>query len=438
MTLEENLQKHALSTPDKCAVVCGNKSVSYSQLWESIQNRAEQLRNSGLEKHRPYVFRASQDADFIATYCAVHLLQAIAVPLEHAVPDEVFNKVKNEVESCNFTPDIVDILYTTGSTGKAKGVMLSQVCLDACADNFISEMNFHPDLVFIVSGPLNHIASLFKIHPILTVGGTLCVLDGLKDINAFFEVFNLPYRHFATFLVPASIRLLLQFSSEQLHKVSHLVDFIETGAAPISSADMQRLSKALPQSRLYNTLGGTEIGCVCTYQFNDGKYMEGCVGRPMRNASLEIAPDGSFIISGKTIMSGYVADEQHTASVLRDGKIYSDDIGYMDDHGLIHITGRRDDIINVGGFKVDPVEVENTVISLPEIRDCICIADKHPILGTSLKLLYVVADNKVVDKKTIALHIKSCLEPYKVPQSYEQVPAINLTYNGKKDRKSYR
>ncbi len=438
MTLEENLQKHALSTPDKCAVVCGNKSVSYSQLWESIQNRAEQLRNSGLEKHRPYVFRASQDADFIATYCAVHLLQAIAVPLEHAVPDEVFNKVKNEVESCNFTPDIVDILYTTGSTGKAKGVMLSQVCLDACADNFISEMNFHPDLVFIVSGPLNHIASLFKIHPILTVGGTLCVLDGLKDINAFFEVFNLPYRHFATFLVPASIRLLLQFSSDQLHKVSHLVDFIETGAAPISSADMQRLSKALPQSRLYNTLGGTEIGCVCTYQFNDGKYMEGCVGRPMRNASLEIASDGSFIISGKTIMSGYVADEQHTASVLRDGKIYSDDIGYMDDHGLIHITGRRDDIINVGGFKVDPVEVENTVISLPEIRDCICIADKHPILGTSLKLLYVVADNKVVDKKTIALHIKSCLEPYKVPQSYEQVPAINLTYNGKKDRKSYR
>ena len=438
MTLEENLRKHAQLTPDKCAVVSGTESVSYSQLWESIQERACQLSSSGLERHRPYVFRASQDAAFIATYCAVHLLQAIAVPLEHAVPDEVFNRVKDEVQTCSFAPDIVDILYTTGSTGKAKGVMLSELCLEACADNFISEMNFHPELVFIVSGPLNHIASLFKIHPILSVGGTLCILDGLRDINAFFKVFSLPYHHFATFLVPASIRLLLQFSSEQLHKVSHLVDFIETGAAPISSADMQRLSKALPQSRLYNTLGGTEIGCVCTYQFNDGKYMEGCVGRPMRNASLEIAPDGSFIISGKTIMSGYVADEQHTASVLRDGKIYSDDIGYMDDHGLIHITGRRDDIINVGGFKVDPVEVENTVISLPEIRDCICIADKHPILGTSLKLLYVVADNKVVDKKTIALHIKSCLEPYKVPQSYEQVPAINLTYNGKKDRKSYR
>lgn len=438
MTLEESLRKHAELTPDKTAVVCGNKSVSYSQLWESILNRADQLSHSGLEKHRPYVFRASQDVDFLATYCAVHLLQAIAVPLEHGVSDEVFNRVKDEVEACSFAPDIVDILYTTGSTGKAKGVMLSEVCLEACADNFISEMNFHSELVFIVSGPLSHIASLFKIHPILTVGGTLCVLDGLRDINAFFNVFSLPFRHFATFLVPASIRMLLQFSYDQLHEVSHLVDFIETGAAPISSTDMQRLSEALPQSKLYNTLGGTEIGCVCTYQFNDGKYMEGCIGRPMRNASLEIASDGSFIISGKTIMSGYVADEQRTANVLRDGKIYSDDIGYMDEHGLIHITGRRDDIINVGGFKVDPVEIENTVDSLPEIQDCICIAEKHPILGASLKLLYVVKENKVIDKHTIALHIKSCLESYKVPQAYEQVSAIKVTYNGKKDRKAYR
>lgn len=438
MTLEENLRKHAQLTPDKCAVVSGTESVSYSQLWESIQERACQLSSSGLERHRPYVFRASQDAAFIATYCAVHLLQAIAVPLEHAVPDEVFNRVRHEVETCSFAPDIVDILYTTGSTGKAKGVMLSELCLEACADNFISEMNFHPELVFIVSGPLNHIASLFKIHPILSVGGTLCILDGLRDINAFFKVFSLPYHHFATFLVPASIRLLLQFASDQLHEVAHLVDFIETGAAPISSTDMQRLSKALPQSRLYNTYGGTEIGCVCTYQFNDGKYMEGCIGRPMRNASIEISSDGSFVISGKTIMSGYVADVQHTADVLRNGKIYADDLGYVDDFGLIHITGRRDDIINVGGYKVDPVEIENIVNSIPEIRDCICVADTHPILGTSLKLLYVVEDNKVVDKRTIALHIKSCLESYKVPLAYEQVTAIKSTYNGKKDRKAYR
>ena len=70
----------------------------------------------------------------------------------------------------------------------------------------------------------------------------------------------------------------------------------------------------------------------------------------MRNASIEISSDGLFVISGKTIKSGYMADEQHTADVLRNGKIYADNLGYVDNLGLIHIIGRRDDIINVGGY----------------------------------------------------------------------------------------
>jgi len=437
MTLEESLRVNAQIYPDKSAIVCGSQQLSYAQLWGKIENRAEQLKDK-LEMHRPYVFRASQDADFVVTYCAVHLLHAIAVPLGNDVTDDLFTQVKDEVEARSYAADISDILYTTGTTGNAKGVMLSQTCLTACADNFISEMKFHSELAFIVSGPLNHIASLFKIHPILTVGGTLCVLDGMRDINAFFQLFSLPFRHYASFLVPASIRMLLQLSGKQLKEVAHLIDFIETGAAPISSADMQHLSTVLPHSRLYNTYGGTEIGCVCTYQFNDGRYLEGCVGRAMRNSSVEIDGDGNIIVSGKTIMSGYVKDDSNSANVLQDGKIHVADLGYLDEQGLIHIKGRRDNVINVGGFKVDPVEVENTANELQGIQDCICIASTHPILGTTLKLLYVVEEGHDVKKRDIALHIKEYLETYKVPQAYEQVKAIHYTYNGKKDRKSYR
>lgn len=438
MTLENNIQDHASRFPDRCAIVCGTNQMSYAQLWHAIECRADELRESGVVEHRPYVFRASQDIDFVITYCAVHVLQAIAVPLGHSASDEEFDKVRNEVEACSFAPDIADILYTTGTTGKAKGVMLSNTCLEACSDNFISTMGFHPDLAFIVSGPLNHIASLFKIHPILNAGGTLCILDGLRDISAFFRVFQLPFRHYATFLVPASIRMLLQFSAEQLQEVAPLIDFIETGAAPISGADMQRLSSILPDSRLYNTYGGTEIGCVCTYQFNDGKYMEGCIGYPMRNADIQIGDDGSLVVSGRTIMSGYVADPQATAAVLHDGCIHASDMGFADEQGMIHITSRRDDVINVGGFKVDPIEVENVANRLPGVQDSICIASTNPIFGTILKLLYVVEKGASIQKKDIAMHIKASLESYKVPQAYEQVESINTTYNGKKDRKSYR
>ena len=438
MTLEQSIHQHSIQTPDKIAAVCGNDSATYSQLWDGIVKRAEELKAIGVKPNRPYVFRSTQDIDFVVTYCAVHHIGAIAVPLEQKATDEHFDMISSEVCSCEFSEDIVDILYTTGTTGKSKGVMLSEKALVSCADNFISDLHFSSELLFIISGPLSHIASLFKMHPVLTVGGTICILDGLKDINAFFDVFDLPFKKFATFLVPASIRLIMQFSYERLCSLADKIDFIETGAAPITQHDMRMLSKALPNSRLYNTLGGTEIGAVCTYNFNDGKYMEGCIGRPMKNSTVEVTPDGNIIVSGLTIMSGYVADEENTARVLKDGKIYSADLGYVDEDGLIHLKGRQGDVINVGGFKIDPSEVENAAASHPIVKDCICIAATHPVIGTVLKLLVVLADNCELDKRSIAVHIKSKLDPHKVPTYYEAVESIQRTYNGKLDRKFYK
>ena len=316
--------------------------------------------------------------------------------------------------------------------------MLSRTAIESCADNFICDMHYTDELLYIISGPLNHIASLFKIHPVLIAGGTVCILDGLKDINAFFDVFRLPYNKVATFMVPASLRLLMEFSYDKLCAVADRIDFIETGAAPITGKDMERLAKALPHSRLYNTLGGTEIGAVCTYDFNDGKYMEGCIGRPMKNSIVEVTPDGSIIVSGPTVMSGYVNDPESTAQVLQDGRITTSDLGYVDENGMIHLKGRRGDVINVGGFKVDPLEVENAAIGHESVKECICIAAEHPVIGPVLKLLVVLEDGFVLDKRSLAIYLKSKLEPHKIPTYYEAVDKLQLTYNGKLDRKYYR
>ncbi len=438
MTLEEGICLYAQKTPDKTAVICYEDKISYADLWNMIIARAEMMKQDGLSKCMPYVFRASQDIDFIINYCAIHYLGAIAVPLEHQAVQENFISIQKEVSRCDFPADIQDILYTTGTTGKSKGVMLSRTALESCADNFICDMHYTDELLYIISGPLNHIASLFKIHPVLISGGTVCILDGLKDINAFFEVFKLPYNKVATFMVPASLRLLMEFSYDKLCAVADRIDFIETGAAPITGKDMERLAKALPHSRLYNTLGGTEIGAVCTYDFNDGKYMEGCIGRPMKNSIVEVTPDGSIIVSGPTVMRGYVNDPESTAQVLQDGRITTSDLGYVDENGMIHLKGRRGDVINVGGFKVDPLEVENAAIGHESVKECICIAAVHPVIGPVLKLLVVLEDGFVLDKRSLAIYLKSKLEPHKIPTYYEAVDKLQRTYNGKLDRKYYR
>lgn len=438
MTLEASIRLHAQNTLSRPAIICGSDTMTYGELWEAIERRGRELEAADLKACRAYVFENPQNADFIVTYCAIHNIGAVAVPLEKDVPREKFQAIVAELENCSFGPEIKDILYTTGTTGKSKGVMLSSTCLEACADNFISDLHFSSELCFIICGPLNHIASLFKIHPVLTAGGCIYVLDGLKDLNAFYDVFNLPFSKFATFLVPASIRMLMQFSYDKLRSLADRIDFIETGAAPITHADMKMLAEALPKSRLYNTLGGTEIGCVSTYDFNDGKYMEGCIGRPLKNCTLDILEDGSIVVSGRTIMSGYVNDPELTAQVMKDGRIYGSDLGYYDEDGLIHLKGRRGDIINVGGFKVNPVDVENAALSFKGISDCICVAAKHPVIGTVPKLLYVAENGVELDKKMLIAHLRQSLEAHKIPVYFEAVDKIQRTFNGKLDRKWYR
>ena len=438
MSLENKIRQYALSAPDKVAVVCGDESMTYSQLWDAITRKAEALKAEGLKPNHPHVYRTTQDIDFLVTYCAVHTLKAIAVPIVHDASEEFFQSVKQEVDAFTFPAGIADALFTTGTTGKSKGAMLSELSLTSSSENFTDRFPFSKDLCFIVSGPLNHIATLFKIHPTLSAGGTVCILDGLKDMNAFFKAFDLPFKEFAAFLVPASIRIIMQYSYEKLCSLAPKIAFIETGAAPISKDDMEKLSKALPHSRLYNGYGSTEFGSAAAYDFNDGKYMEGCVGRPYKNVTIEIAPDGTVVVSGLGVMSGYVNDEENTRIVLADGKIHTSDLGYFDEDGLLHLTGRAGDVINVGGYKINPIEVEGVASSFPGVKDTICVAAKHPVIGQVLKLLVVTDDPAAFDKHAMAVFIKSKLEGYKVPTMYEVVDSIQYTYNGKKDRKAYK
>ena len=129
MTLEQSIALHASRIPDKIAVECAGDRITYGNLWNAIVERSEELKAAGLRENRPYVFRATQNIAFVVTYCAVHYLGAIAVPLENQALEMNFQAVRDEVESCSFAPDIVDILYTTGTTGKSKGVMLSETAL---------------------------------------------------------------------------------------------------------------------------------------------------------------------------------------------------------------------------------------------------------------------------------------------------------------------
>ena len=430
MTLEDYLYQNAQRYSSKVAVVCGDQSLTYAQLWQEVERRSHDFR-----PHEVVCFRSSQDIDFLVTYMAVHLAGGVSAPLEHGMPDVLFEEVCGRLREA--ADGIADILYTTGTTGQSKGVMVSHRALIADAENLIAGQGFSHDLVFVVNGPLNHIGSLSKIWPCIILGATILIIEGMKDLTAFFHALDYPAPKMATFFVPATIRMILQFAPDKLASYADKLDFIESGAAPLPQADMLRLCELLPKTRLYNTYASTETGIIATYNYNDGRCMANCLGRPMPHSRVLITPEGLIACQGDTLMSGYVGDPELTATVLRDDTIFTSDIGTLDDEGMLHLSGRASDVINVGGFKVSPIEVEEVAMSNPLVSDCICISAAHPVTGRALKLLVVTPPGQTLDKRSLARYLADRLEPYKVPMLYEQVSTIARTYNGKLNRKYY-
>lgn len=429
--LEDYLAQDARLYPDKTAVICGDTSLTWSQLWQQVQQRAKDY-----PAGKVIAFRSTQTIDFLVTYLAIHLAGSVSAPLEKEIPEPLFQEISSRLSSCEVPEGIADVLYTTGTTGKSKGVMISHRTIVADAENLIAGQGFSHDLVFVIHGPLNHIGSLSKIFPIILQGGTLHILDGLRDAEAFFEAFKAEGKY-ATFFVPANIRFLLTFDAQRFAALADRLDFVESGGAPLSHADMLQLCDILPRTRLYNTYASTETGIIATYNYNDGRCLAACLGHTMPHSRVIITPEGMISCQGDTLMSGYIGDPELTATVLRGDTVYMSDYGSIDDEGMLHIGGRQSDVINVGGYKVAPTEVEDVTMSIEGVRDCICISAEHPIMGKAVKLLVVMNEGVAFDKKHIARYIAARLEPYKVPQLYEQVETIARTYNGKLDRKHY-
>lgn len=432
MKLEDYLRLDAELYPEKTAAVCGEAALNYAQFWQRVQLRAADLPGG-----KVIAFRSSQTIDFLVTYLAIHLAGSVAAPLEKDIPDNLFDEIARRLSACEVPEGSADVLYTTGTTGKSKGVIISHRTIVADAENLIAGQGFSHDLVFVIHGPLNHIGSLSKIYPVILLGGTLRILDGLRDADVFFDAFREPGKY-ATFFVPANIRFLLSFDARRFAALADRLDFVESGGAPLSYADMLQLCEILPRTRLYNTYASTETGIIATYNFNDGRCLAGCLGHPMPHSHIIITPEGMISCQGDTLMSGYIGDPELTATVLCGDTVFMSDYGTIDEEGMLHIGGREGDVINVGGYKVSPTEVENVAMSIEGIRDCICISAEHRIMGRAVKLLVVMQDGVAFDKKRIAHYIAARLEPYKVPQLYEQVDTIVRTYNGKLDRKFYK
>jgi fatty-acyl-CoA synthase len=329
--------------------------------------------------------------------------------------------------------------YTSGTTGRPKGVVLTHHALVHAAFNLILETGPGSDQESILlPQPLSHGAGYFEIA-YLASGATVHVVSGFdpEEIVARAVSFNVN----TIKLVPTMLKRLLESGMP-----SPFANIIY-GASPIPVAVMDEALDRFGQS-LVQIYGQSEAPATITILTKRDHAIGGprlaSAGRPWRSVDvrvvdsegIEVGPGevGELILQGEHIMSGYYGRQDLTDEILRDGWLWTKDLAMADDEGYIYLRGRRDDIINSGGFNIAPKEVEDVIIQHPDVQDCAVIGVPDEVWGQCVTVFVVPTAGKAIKPSELTSFCAPRLG-YRQPRAIEVVDALPHNAYGKVDRK---
>ncbi|MBD3195869.1 MAG: AMP-binding protein [Candidatus Lokiarchaeota archaeon] len=351
--------------------------------------------------------------------------------------------------------DLALLQYTGGTTGPPKGAMLTHF-------NEVSNIKqvyhwweidaqFGKD-IFISGFPFFHLAGLFMNMGAITFGATQLLIPNPRDTEHMCELIK-NWKPNIMVNVPTLYLMLIKdpkFKELDLDSIRVYV----SGAAPFPSESIKEFEKIVGEHKLLEVYGMTEASPIVTMNPYVGERKIGTVGVPISNTSVRIVDvetntdvligkAGEIAIKGPQVFQGYWNKPKETEHALRNGWFFSGDVGIMDEEGYLKIVDRTKDMINVSGYKVFSVEVDDKMNKHPKIELASSIGIPDPDRpGSEYVKLYVLLKEGVKatqeTKEDIREYAKNNLARYKVPKEIEIVEEIPLTSVGKIDKKVLR
>lgn len=475
-SIEKQIWQWAETTPNKVAVKSGKKSATYLELCQRILG-ARDLFASQLsqKKGNVMILAAGKQIEFVYAYFGAHLAGLKVVPIDVATNStrldyivshtkanlligfddceqdlpKVSLKCFADIESEFVEPDfpkneaIADILFTTGTTGKPKGVPLTYENEVAAARNINEFIGNTQDDVELLALPVSHSFGLGRIRCSLSNGATLILLGSFANVKKIYR--TIEKDHVTGFtMVPASWRYLKKLTQQKLGEYANQLRYIEMGSAFFSKNEKQELATLLPHTRVCMHYGLTEASRSAFMEFHEDSAYLDSVGKASPNTDIKIMneegkecdinDEGEICIKGNHVTKGYLdlpINESFYGDYFRTG-----DWGYKTEEGYIYLISRKKELINVGGKKVSPIEVEEQLFKIPGIEDCACIgvADEEGLLGEVVKAFIVKEKDSVITFDDIKNQLIGKLESYKIPVHYEWIDEIPKTQNGKIQR----
>jgi malonyl-CoA/methylmalonyl-CoA synthetase len=333
--------------------------------------------------------------------------------------------------------DLAALLYTSGTTGRSKGAMLSQDNLLSNAQVLVQEWRVTARDVLIHALPIFHTHGLFVATNTLALAGGSMIWLPKPDTDAILDA--IPQ---ATMLmgVPTFYTRLLADDRLSREKVSHFRLFI-SGSAPLL-AETHRAFEDRTGQRILERYGMTETNMNTSNPY-DGDRRAGTVGRALPGVELRVvdpetrAPRptgeiGMIEVRGPNVFQGYWNMPDKTAEDLRaDGFFVTGDLGMIDADGYVTISGRAKDLIIAGGFNIYPKEIEEALDAHPDIHESAVIGVPHPDLGEAVLGVIVPAPGATPDPQAILQALGDGLARFKLPRALEIVPDLPRNTMGK-------
>ena len=488
LLISTGVRASALRTPDKIALSTNDQQIAYAALVERF-NRIGHFATVGLGLARPchVALMLPNSIEFLALVCGlsdVGITPAIVNPqasarevgyicndsqarvlfvhpsLEPAARTAALDTVQRTVvlddgyesalASAGATEptitvnetDIFSILYTSGTTGEPKGVMLAHrsrtfhMLLSIATSQGRAQTHMRALAVAPFANGAGFITALAPIW----FGGTCHTMEKFDAEATLRAIAERRITH--VFLVPTHFHAIFNLPPEVLarHDVSSL-EVVLSGAAALPQATKERIVAHFGEGRLFEGYGSTEAGGIASLRPEDQLLKRHSVGRPLTGVEAKIVDDagnavptgevGELICRSPLMFQGYWNREEATLEVLRDGWYYSGDLGYFDEDGYLFIVDRKKNLIISGGQNIYPREIEEVLYQHPAVAEAAVVGEADAYWGEAVVAWLVAAPGQTIDPLAMKAYCAGHLARYKIPKTFHVVREIPKNATGK-------
>jgi acyl-CoA synthetase (AMP-forming)/AMP-acid ligase II len=486
LTVASGIRSAARREPGKTAVICGDERRTYTELIAQIHRVANGVRALGLQAGQTATIVAPNCIEYIEVVVGVSEVgAATATPNPKLTPRELadicndaqaqilfvhpdclasiertlYETVRHVVvlgeayaqwagaASTEFTPDFLpewttfSIPYTSGTTGKPKGVMLSHRSRTLCFLSFAGEYGIYaPEDHFLAFAPMCHGAGLAYAMTSVFTGGCVEILpkfDAETVLRAVHSgrvtgMFTVPTHYHAMFKLPPALLDELR---------GHRLRGIVANAAPLPQSTKEQIVAYFGDGLLHETYGSTEGGVVTNLRPKDQLRKVNCVGQPFGGNVIKLLDDqgrevgdnevGELFSQSATLFNGYWQKPEATAEAFRDGWVSVGDMARRDDEGFFYIVDRKKDMVITGGTNVYPREVEAVLDRHDSVLESAVIGAPDAQWGEKLVACVVLAPGATLDVAALDALCRIELAPYKRPKHFLAIDALPRNANGK-------